>query len=198
MVIDGAWVKKIFRLWKDKKYEIAKEEVFKYRMRNYHKLKRIEDKVFLDYRMAHLEYILNNKDVANYYFKLLEEIFSDSYNRSSMEYDYYRYKWLYINNNQDSLSNSYKIKEMIEIYNYYKTNGNNDSASSALENICKIKGDKDGMLINLENLLNSERIQEWNMVESVLKDCEKISHNLYIKALNIVNEYKKKFIIDAV
>jgi hypothetical protein len=190
MVIDGAWEKKIFRLWRDREYDKAKREVFRYRLRNYEKLKRIEDKVFLDYRMAHLEYILKNKEMANFYFKCLEDIFSDKYNRESMEYDYYRYKWLYVNNNEDTLSNAEKINQMMEIYNYYKLNKRDDLAFTALENVSKIKGNEDEILINLENLLNEDKIQEWNLVESILEDCDKISHSLYIKALDIVNKYK--------
>lgn len=190
MVIDGAWVEKIFRLWKDKKYEIAKEEVFKYRMRNYHKLKRIEDKVFLDYRMAHLEYILNNKDVANYYFKLLEEIFSDSYNRSSMEYDYYRYKWLYINNNQDTLNEKEIIDGMMDICNYYNRMGNEKMMKMAYGNILRFKEDENKMLETLQYILESNQYYKINFLSSVLKDCENISHNLYIKALDIVNRYE--------
>lgn len=190
MVIDGSWVKKIFRLWEDEEYEIAKEEVFKFRMKYYNKLERIEDKVFLDYRMAYLEYILKNKDIANYYFKCLEDIFLDSYNKKSMEYDYYRYKWLYINNNEDTLNDAEKVNEMMEIYNYYKKNEKDDLAFTALENISKIKGNENEILTNLENLLNEDKIQEWNMVKSILNDCDKISHNLYIKALQIVNKYE--------
>ena len=196
MILDGDWIEKIFNLWRREEYAIAKKEVSNFRMRNYDKLDRIEDKVFLDYRMAHLEYIMKNNDIANFYFKCLDDIFSDEYNRKSMEYDYYRYKWLYINNNEDILSDDFKINQMIEIYDYYKSINNDDVALTALENISKIKGDEDEILIHLENLLSEKKIKEWNMIVSILNDCEKISHNLYIKALDIVNKYN--FNIDVI
>ncbi|MBS5307710.1 hypothetical protein [Clostridium sp.] len=190
MVIDGAWKNKVFRLWKEKKCDLAKEEVFKFRMRYYNKLERIEDKIFLDYRMAYHEYLDKNIELANVYFESLEHIFKDDYVRESCEYEYYSYIWLYINNNEENLTDEYKIKEMIEIYNYYKSNSNDGVAITALQNISKLQGNQEKILENLKSLLDSEKIREWSLVESILKDCEKISSNLYIKALQIVNEYR--------
>lgn len=190
MVIDGAWKNKVFRLWKEKKCDLAKEEVFKFRMRYYNELERIEDKIFLDYRMAYHEYLDKNIELANIYFGSLEHIFKDDYVRESCEYEYYSYIWLYINNNEEKLTDEYKIKEMIKIYNYYKSNSNDGVAITALQNISKLQGNEEKILENLKSLLDGERIREWNLVESILKDCEKISSNLYIKALQIVNEYR--------
>lgn len=190
MVIDGAWDKKIRDLWIDEKYELVKKEIFHYRMKNYNKLSRIEDKVLIDYRMAYLEYMEENVDRANFYLNSLAEIFEESYNKKSMEYEYYRYKWLYINNNLDILSDDEKIKEMIEIYNYYKVVGKEDLASSALENISKIQGNELGILNNLKKLVSTDKITDYILIKSILKDCDKISHSLYIKALDIVSAYK--------
>lgn len=189
MVISEKWIKKVFKLWEDEKKDEAKEEVFKFRMRYYHKLERIEDKIFLDYRMAFHEYIDKNTDLANIYFRYLEEIYKDEYVMKSCEYDYYRYRWLYVNNNEKTLSDKEKIDEMIKIYNYYKIIERNDLAKASLENISKLKGNQEEILLNLESLLNERKNQENHLILSILKDCEDISHNLYIKALNIVNKY---------
>jgi len=189
MIIDGAWENKIRDLWMAEKYSIVKTEILYYRIRYYEKLSRVEDKFLIDYRMAYLEYMEKNFDLANYYLRELEYIFSDEYNRKSMEYDYYRYRWLKINNNFDKISNKEKIKEMIEVYNYYKSMDMTDLANTALENISKINGNEEEMLNNLKNLLLSKKITDYILIKSILNDCDKINHSLYIKALDIVNKY---------
>ena len=196
MVIDGAWMTKIKNLWIEEKYDLVKTEVFQYRMRNYNKLSRIEDKFLLDYRMAYLEYLYKNTEMANFYLDILKDIFKESYNRESMEYDYYRYRWLYVNNNYENLSDSEKINEMIEIYNYYKSMKREDLATTALENIANIKGNEVEILNNLEKLLLTDKMTDLILIKSIIKDCDKISHSLYIKALDVVNKYK--FNIDVV
>lgn len=189
MVLSEKWIKKVFNLWEDEKKDKVKEEIFQFRMRYYHKLERIEDKIFLDYRMGYLEYLSGNTDLANVYFGYLDEIYKDDYVMKSCEYDYYRYRWLYVNNNKKTLSDKEKIDEMIKVYNYYKTIERNDLAKASLENISNLKGNQEEILSNLESLLNEKKIQENHLILSILKDCEDISHNLYIKALDIVNKY---------
>lgn len=198
MVISGDFEKKVNNLWTNGERDLAKKEVFKFRAKYYNQLEVIEDKIFIDYKMAFHEYVDGNVEMANIYFKNLDDIFKDEYLRGSCAYDYYRYRWLYVNNNCDTLSYYYKMKEMTEIYNYFKKNDMNESAFSALETIHKIKGNENGVLESLKSLLNEKKIQEWNMVESILKDCDKISHDLYIKALDIIDRYKEDFNIDVV
>ena len=79
MVIDGAWVKKVFKLWEEENKSLVKKEIFRYRMKYYDNLERAEDKIFIDYRMAYLEYLDKNIEIANKYFKNLELIYSDDY-----------------------------------------------------------------------------------------------------------------------
>ena len=198
MIIDGAWEKKIFKLWEEKKYDLAKNEVFKFRMRYYDKLERVEDKIFLDYRMAYHEYKGGNRDLANIYFKNLEDIFSDEYVKDSCACSYYKYKWLYINNNESILTKEEIIDGMMEIVNYYSKNKDEKLMKMAYANIFKFKGDEKELLQSLKYVLDSNKYCKINFLNSILKDCEEINHNLYIKALDIINEYKENFIIDVV
>ena len=189
MVLSEKWIKKAFKLWEDEKKDEAKEEVFKFRMRYYHKLERIEDKIFLDYRMAFHEYLDGNTDLANIYFGYLEETYKDEYVMKSCEYDYYRYRWLYVNNNEKTLSEKEKTNEMLKICNYYNSIGNNKMFKVAYANIFTFEKDEDKVLEILEYIMMNDNYFKINFLNSILKDCEKISHNLYIKALDIVNKY---------
>lgn len=190
MVIDGAWKNKVFRLWEQEEYKKAKMEVFKYRMKYYNKLERIEDRIFLDYRMAYHEYVDKNVELANVYFKNLEKIFGDEYVKESCEYEYYRYRWLYINNNELIFTEKEIIDGMMDVCNYYNRIGNEKMMKMAYGNILRFKGNENKLLETLQYILESNKYYKINFLNSVLKDCEEISHGLYIKALDIVKKYE--------
>lgn len=190
MVIDGAWKNKVFRLWEEENKSLVKKEIFRYRMKCYDNLERVEDKIFIDYRMAYLEYLDKNIEIANKYFKNLELIYSDDYTRESCEYEYYKYKWLYINANSDYLNKEETISGMMEVCNYYSNNGNEKMMKMAYGNILKFKEDEKELLKTLEYILQNDKYLKINFLNSILKDCEEISSNLYIKALDMISEYK--------
>ena len=188
MVISERFQNEIEILWYRRKYLLLKEKLFNYRMRNYTRLSMIEDKVLIDYKMAYLEYIEGNKEGANLYFEILEDIFQDEYNRDSMELQYYKYKWLKVNNNKETLTNNEIIDEMTEIYEYYDRIGDEEMKKMAYGNIIKFKGDEEEFLNVLEYILTNKKLTK-NFLNSTLKDCADISHNLYIKALEIIKKY---------
>lgn len=195
MVISERFQNEIEILWYRRKYLLLKEKLFNYRMRNYTRLSMIEDKVLIDYKMAYLEYIEGNKEGANLYFEILEDIFQDEYNRDSMELQYYKYKWLKVNNNRETLTNNEIIDEMTEIYEYYDRIGDEEMKKMAYGNIIKFKGDMEEFLNVLEYILTNKKLTK-NFLNSTLKDCADISHNLYIKALETIRKYysDEKFI----
>lgn len=188
MVISERFQNEIEILWYRRKYLLLKEKLFNYRMRNYTRLSMIEDKVLIDYKMAYLEYIEGNKEGANLYFEILEDIFQDEYNRDSMELQYYKYKWLKVNNNKETLTNNEIIDEMTEIYEYYDRIGDEEMKKMAYGNINKFKGDEEEFLNVLEYILTNKKLTK-NFLNSTLKDCADISHNLYIKALETIKKY---------
>lgn len=188
MVISERFQNEIEILWYRRKYLLLKEKLFNYRMRNYTRLSMIEDKVLIDYKMAYLEYIEGNKEGANLYFEILEDIFQDEYNRDSMELQYYKYKWLKVNNNKETLTNNEIIDEMTEIYEYYDRIGDEEMKKMAYGNIIKFKGDEEEFLNVLEYILTNKKLTK-NFLNSTLKDCADISHNLYIKALETIKKY---------
>lgn len=188
MVISERFQNEIEILWYRRKYLLLKEKLFNYRMRNYTRLSMIEDKVLIDYKMAYLEYIEGNKEGANLYFEILEDIFQDEYNRDSMELQYYKYKWLKVNNNKETLTNNEIIDEMTEIYEYYDRIGDEEMKNMAYGNIIKFKGDEEEFLNVLEYILTNKKLTK-NFLNSTLKDCADISHNLYIKALETIKKY---------
>lgn len=190
MKLDGEWIKRLFALWKEGKYDIAKKEVFKYRLKNYEKLDRIEDKFFLDYRMAYHEYLDKNEKMANYYLDKLNDMFEDEYNKKAMEGEYYKFKWLYVNANYDNLNEDILVKEMASVHEYYKEIKDYKLACLALGNMFRINGEGEKVLETLDFLLSNYPCSEKIFEESILQDCEEINHNLYIKALKIVNKYK--------
>ena len=190
MVMDGVFEKKIINLWIEGKYSTAKKELFKYRLKNYDKLEVIEDKIFIDYRLAYLEYLDKNKEMSNMYFKSLDDIYSDEYIKGSCKYEYYKYRWLYLNSNKNTLSKEDFIMGMKEIYLYYETEGDYKMAKLAYGNIFTFEGDGEEVLNTLEYVMeNGEYLRE-NFLNSILSDCEQISRSLYIKALDIINKYK--------
>lgn len=196
MVLNGEFEKKIFTLWEENKKDLAKKELFKFRLRNYERLERVQDKIFIDYRMAYLEYLDGNLDLASVYFASLKDIFDDSYTRISCEYDYYNYKWLYVNANENKMSKQEMINEMLEICKYYGEIGNHKMYKLAYGNIFRFEENEDKILDTLRYILESDNYLKINFLDSILNDCEKTSRSLYIKALSMVNEYRVN--IDAV
>lgn len=189
MKINRDWETKYMELWFNKKFTEAKRMVFELRMKEYNKLI-MQDKIILDYRMAYFEYLDNNTNMANMYLDILENIFSDEFQKKANENYYYRYKWLYVNNNKGFIDNNILLNEMLQIYGYFKELKDEATTIVALENIADIKGDKFAMIENIEKLLKYKGKKDWNLIDSMVKDCDKISHDLYITALKLVNKYK--------
>ena len=189
MLIEESWELKFKELWAKEKFTEAKKMVFELRMKKYNKIE-VEDKIILDYRMAYLEYLEGNRESSNMYLKILGNIFDEDYSRKSNENYYYRYRWLYVNNNKDDIDKELLVNEMINIYRYYKEIKDEETALLALGNVAKIKGDNNLLIDNLEKLLIRGNISDWNLIKSIIKDCGKISHDLYITALELIDKYK--------
>lgn len=190
MNLDGEWINKLDMMWVEKKFDELKSEIKKVRMEKYNYLELIEDKIFLDYKMAYLEYLDKNNDFANMYLDNLKDFFKDEYIKISNENSYYKYKWLLVNNNKGILNNEILISEMIQVYKYFKEIKDEATSIVALENIEDIKGNGLGILENINKLLKYKGKKDWNLINSMVKDCDKISHDLYITALELVNKYK--------
>lgn len=190
MKLDGEWINKLDMMWVEKKFDELKSEIKKVRMEKYNYLELVEDKIFLDYKMAYHEYLDKNKELADLYLNNLDDFFKDEYIKSTNELFYYKYKWLLVNNNKKTLDSDFLISEMIEIYKYFKVINDEATSIVALENIEDIKGNGLGILENINKLLESKYKKDWNLINSMVKDCDKISHDLYITALELVNEYK--------
>lgn len=189
MLIEESWELKFKELWAKEKFTEAKKMVFELRMKKYNKIE-VEDKIILDYRMAYLEYLEGNRESSNMYLKILGNIFDEDYSRKSNENYYYRYRWLYVNNNKDDIDKELLVNEMINIYRYYKEIKDEETALLALGNVAKIKRDNNLLIDNLEKLLIRGNISDWNLIKSIIKDCGKISHDLYITALELIDKYK--------
>ena len=189
MLIEESWELKFKELWAKEKFTEAKKMVFELRMKKYNKIE-VEDKIILDYRMAYLEYLEGNRESSNMYLKILGNIFDEDYSRKSNENYYYRYRWLYVNNNKDDIDKELLVNEMINIYRYYKEIKDEETALLALGNVAKIKGDNNLLIDNLVKLLIRGNISDWNLIKSIIKDCGKISHDLYITALELIDKYK--------
>lgn len=189
MIINGEWKNKIRTMRANGDNKGAKRELRKAKMSGYEKTT-LKNKVFIDYCLAHYSYVENNYDLTNRYLSYIEDIFSDERNREEMNLEYCNYLWLNVNNNYEKMNIDEIIKNMTLVYNYYSSINKNDIALTAMENIFRFEGKHDRILESLEKLIQCKELSDWNFVESILNDCEAISHSLYINALNIVNKYK--------
>lgn len=190
MVIDGEWENKVRMMRENGDNEGAKRELRKAKMQEYHKLKNDNNKFFIDYCLAHHCYKEDNYDLANMYLKDIENIFNnDEQKISEMELKYCNYLWLKVNVNSETMTLDEITENMMYIYNYYLLLEKYDIAIRAMANIYSCKGDGEKLLEKLEEILQCQFISDVKSINSFLKDCDKLSHDLYIKALDIVNKY---------
>lgn len=149
------------------------------------------DKLFISYCLAFLMYKKNNQEIANSYLNEIREIFNHE-DTKDYRVEYHNFLWLNVNVNYKKMETNDVLRDMIEVYDYYKNLDMKDVAVSALTNIFVYKKEENEILYSLEELLKCPSISDYNFVKSILKDCENISSNLYIKALSIVERYNIK------
>lgn len=181
----------------NKDHEGAKRELRKAKLSvAYHKTTD-KNKIFIDYCLAHHAYMEKDFELANKYLSCIKDIFDeDSRNIYDMNLEYCNYLWLNTNLNHKDMTLDDICFNMNEIYEYYFSIEKYDVAISAMANIYEYKGDGEKLLEKLDELLKCPHISDYNFIDSFLRSCDEMSHNLYIKALEIVNKYK--FNIDVV
>lgn len=198
MVINGAWKEKVRTMRANKNNEGAKRELLKAKMTGYEKAD-LKNKIFVDYCLAHHAYTEKNFELANKYLMCIKSIFDeDVRNIEDMNLEYCNYLWMQVSVNHNTMEIKDIVNNMTEVYNYYIKVDEKDIAISALINIFYFDGSHDRILDSLEQLMKCDKISDWNFVDSILKDCERISHNLYIRALKIVEGFSIGFNIDVV
>lgn len=197
MVIDGDWKNKVRVMRVNKDHEGAKRELRKAKMSGAYQNTTDRNKIFIDYCLAHHAYVEKDFDLANVYLNSLDMIFNNG-NGFELQKEYSNFLWLYVNVNHSNMKIDEIVSNMKKVYDYYISIEENDIAISALVNVFRFQSDEERILIGLFELMKCENISDWNFVESILDDCDKISHNLYIKALEIVNECNIHFNIDII
>lgn len=199
MVIDGDWKNKVRTMRANKNHEGAKRELRKAKMSIGYRNTTDRNKIFIDYCLAHYAFVENDFDLANMYLNSLDTLFNDNdFKITDYQKEYCNYLWLYVNINYTNIEIDIIVSSMKKVYDYYISIEENDIAISALVNIFRFQGDEERILEGLSSLMKCDNISDWNFVDSILSDCDKISHNLYIKALEIVDEYNIHFNIDIV
>ena len=189
MIINGDWKNKVRNMRANGDSEGAKKELRKAYLCEMNNLDLYTDKYFILFALAHLHYKENDKIMSNYYLSELFEI-SDSKIQKDFEEQYHNITWLNINVNHEDMDSKEIICCMTNAYNYYMALGVKDVALSALENIFFFEENEEKILESLDELLKCKKIRDFNFVTSILNDCEKLNHNLYIRALRIVNKYE--------
>lgn len=196
MFINGEWKNKVRTMRANGDNEGAKRELRKAKMSEGYIKANDKDKIFIDYCLAHYSYKEKDFEIANRYLSEIEFMFSDTQKISEMNLEYCNFTWLYVNVNYNVMTIEKIIDNMTYVYNYYSEINEQDIAITALENIFRFDSNSEKVLECLEELMKCESISDLNFIDSILKDCDNISHNLYIKACGIVNKYK--FNIDAI
>ena len=181
MIINGDWKNKVRTMRANGDNEGAKRELRKAKMMCYDKIIRDKDKFFIDYCLAHHSYKEGNTFLANQYLDSIKNIFDEDIKIQEMKLEYCNYLWLYVNTNYNNMNVNDIIDNMTEVFEYYNNVGEKDIALAALENIFRFKGEEDKILECLEELVNCDKVSDWNFIESILKDCEQVNHNLYIR-----------------
>lgn len=191
MIIDGDWKNKVRTMRANKDHEGAKRELRKAKMSDGYRNTTNKNKIFIDYCLAHYYYIENSFDLANRYLQYIKDIFDeDSRNIYDMNLEYCNYLWLNTNLNHKDMTLDDICFNMNQIYEYYFSIEKYDVAISAMANIYEYKGDGEKLLLKLDELLRCPQISDYNFIDSFLRSCDRMSHNLYIKAIDIVNKYK--------
>lgn len=191
MVINGDWKNKVRTMRANKDHAGAKRELRKAKMSMGYRNATDKNKIFVDYCLAYYSYIEKDFDLANKYLSYIEDIFNKDFrNAYDMSLEYCNYLWLSTNLNHKKMSLDDICKNMSVIYEYYFSIEKYDIAISAMANIYEYKGDGEKLLEKLDELLRCPQISDYNFIDSFLRSCDNMSHNLYIKAMNIVNKYE--------
>lgn len=159
-----------------------------YRMQNYDKLYRIEDKAFIDVSIASIYNQMGDdyKDLSNYYNECVKKI-------NGIETDGFNYSicmWLDVNLNHKAMSKEEIKRKMKKCYDYYMSVNEPSSAYSSLETAAFLTKDREGVLKCLGKIISLEHPSSYH-IDSILKDCERLGQDLYIEALSILNENGK-------
>lgn len=168
--------------------EKAERDLRKIRMAFYDKLDST-DKFFVSYCLAY-HVRESNKELAREHLLDISEIFKIE-DPKDYQVEYHKYLWLNVNINCESMNIVDILKDMNDVYCFYKKNGNVEVTMSALGTISVFTKDEGSVLYALETMLQAP-ITDYNFISSVLNDCEKINHDLYIKGLKIIEKYNIK------
>lgn len=191
MVIDGDWKIKVRTMKANGKHEGAKRELRKAKMSKCYEEASKRSKIFVDYCLAHYAYTEKDFELTNRYLKYIKNIFEeDDRNIKGMKLEYSNYLWMYTKVNHKHMTLDEICKNMTEIYEYYLSINEYSSAISAIANIYHYKGEGEKLLEKLEELLNCPKINDYSFINGFLNDCEDMSHNLYIRALELIDRYK--------
>lgn len=190
MVIDGAWKNKVRTMRANKEDEGAKRELLKAKMSGY-KNASLKNKIFVDYCLAHYSYMEKDFDLTNRYLQYIKSIFEeDIKNIEDMTLEYCNYLWMSTKINYKKMSLDDICKNMTQIYEYYLSIKEYSTAISAIANIYHYKGEGEKLLEKLEELLSCSKINDYSFISGFLNDCEDMNHNLYIRALELIDKYK--------
>lgn len=189
MILSGDWKMRVRTMRSNGDNEGAKRELRKAKMIWYDKLEEDSDKIFIDYCLAHYCFKENDFEMVNRYLDMINTIFEDKYNIDCMKKEYCNFLWLNVNVNYEKMKSKDIVNDMYVAYKYYMSINEKDIAISALINVFVFTEKEEKILSSLRELLQCN-ISDWNFVESILVNCEKINHSLYIKALELVNKYK--------
>lgn len=174
------------------KKEEAERDLMKIRFSEYENLN-TEDKLFVSYCIALYRYQEKDKYMANKYIDEIRKIFQEKGNIKNYQVEYNKYLWLSVNLNHESMSIKNIVRTMLKVYKYYISVKDEERANSALFNIFGFKKDKEGIITSLKMVLSSRCTKDLSFTKNILEDCEKIDHNLYIEALDIIKMYIPDF-----
>ena len=178
--------------------EGAKRELRKAKMSKAYKMTNDKNRFFIDYCLTHHSYTEGNIEMCKSYLRDVEGIFKNEDIIESMKLEYCKYLWMNTNLNYKDMDIKDIVKDMTYVHDYYISIKEFDTAISALINIFYFEGSKERIIESLRKLLQCDKISDWTFIESILEGCEEINHDLYIKALELVNEYNVKINIDVV
>lgn len=170
----------------------ALEMISRFRMKHYNDLELIADKNFIDYSLARLNHFLGDKEMANKYLKQLEKTYSKKINISIDEETYYKTIWLDVNINKNIMSKEEIINKMSKVHRYYTEIGDITVSLCARETLAFLLNDKQMILQCLKEILKLDNDVIRVPLESILRDCDELNHNLYIEAIDIIEDYNNR------
>lgn len=140
----------------------------------------IETELFINYCIAWFHSKNDNKEFANYYLELNNELFKDENVRNERKPEYYKYLWLYSEVNKEDISKEEYCNNFIEIYKYYKEIDDYRFSNGAIQNIIFRNGTDDEIVSFMECIINKYGAYD-KLVVDMVSDCKELDNHIYIK-----------------